>query len=127
MTVVFKQLRVYLRSSLIALVVVAIVVVLFKNRANSVSFWFFGLTDPNKSVNVLWLILWTAVATLGSWWTFSLGWGLLKDMREIKRLRKISSATQEMDKRETELEQRERRVDLKLHQAISDEEQPDNE
>ncbi len=122
MSVVFKQLRVYLRGSLIALVSVAIGIALFENRANSVSFWFFGLTDPNKSVNVLWLILWTAVATLGSWWTFSLGWGVWTDMREIKRLQKISHAAQELDQREVELEQRERRVDLKLHQAISDEE-----
>ena len=123
----FKQVKVYLQSGLVLLVIVTVGIVLWYNRGYRTPVWFFGLTDPNKSVNVLWLILWTAVATLGSWWTFSLGWGVLKDMREIKRLRKVSNAAKELDKREVELEKRERRVDLKLHRAVSDEEQPKDE
>ena len=122
MSVAFKQLRVYVRSVFILTVTVAVGLVLFKNRNHEVSFWFLWLTDDAKPINVVWLILCTGVGTLVTWWAFSLGWGLWRDAREVKRLRAVDEAASKLDKRTTELDERERRIDEKLRRAITDDE-----
>ncbi len=119
MSVAFKQLGVYVRGVFILVVAVAISLVLFKNRGNEVSFWFFGLTGDTE-INVVWLILCTAAGTLVTWWALSLGRGLWRDMRDVKQVQAIDKAANKLDKRTTELEARERRIDEKLRQAIEE-------
>ena len=122
MSLAFKQFTVYLRTVLIVLVAGAIGLVLWNNRANEVSFWFFGVTGTDQPVNVIWLIVCTAVGTLVSWWVFSFGWGLWRDMREVKRTRAAELAEEELARREAALDDRDRRIDQKLRQAIDDDE-----
>jgi hypothetical protein len=124
MTLALKRLKVYVRSTLIVVVAVAIAIVLFKNRDNAVSFWFFGLTDESRPLNVIWLMLCTAVGTLVSWWVFSFAWGLLRDMREVKRQQVVEQATKDLAKRQAEMDERDRRIDEKLKRAITQEEEP---
>jgi hypothetical protein len=114
-----KQLKVYARGALVLIVVVAVGLVLFKNRSNAVSIWFFGLTDEAMPVNVIWLILFTAASTLVAWWTFRLGWGLWRDIRKMKRLRALDGAAKRLDERAAELGQCERGADGKLRRADS--------
>jgi type VI protein secretion system component VasK len=119
MSLAFKRLKVYVRSVLIAVVAILIVTVLFKNRGHEVSFWFFGLTDETERVNVVWLMVWTAIVALISWWVLTLGWSLWRDMRELKRLDASRRLQQAQDKRDEELKRRERRIDEKIQHAIS--------
>ncbi len=116
--VAFQQLKVYVRAGLLLVVAVVVALVFLNNRGHSVSIWFFGLTDDQKPVNVVWLMLCTAVATLVVWWTGSLAWGLLRDMREVKRRRNIDAANKVIEGRAADLDKRERRIDSKLRQAI---------
>ncbi len=116
MSVAFKQLGVYVRGAIVLVVAAAIGLVLFKNRGNEVSFWFFGLTGDTE-INVVWLTLCTAAGTLVTWWALSLGRGLWRDMREVKHVRAIDKAASKLDIRTSELEERERRIDEKLRRA----------
>ncbi len=126
MSLASKRLTVYVRVVLIVLAVVAIGSVLWKNRANEVAFWFFWLTDATKPINVVWLMLCTAAGTLICWWAFLFGWGLWRDMREVKRKRAVEQAGEDLSKREAELNERDRRIDEKLKRAITEGEGPGN-
>ena len=119
MSLAIKRLKVYVRSVLVAVVAILIVAVLFKNRGNEVSFWFFGLTDEAEKLNVVWLLVWTAVVALIARWVLSLGWTLWRDMRELKQLQAARKVDETQKKREEQLNQRERRVDEKVQHAIT--------
>ena len=127
MKLAFKWLKLYGRGGLIVAVLGVVGLVLLKNRGHTVAFWFFGLTDDQRPVNVVWLILCTSAATLVSWWVLSLGWGLVRDMREVHRLRAISNANKELTQRATDLQERERRVDERLKRALTEEPVADEE
>ena len=124
MSLAIKRFKVYVRVTLIVVVAVAIGLVLFKNRDNEVSFWFFGLTEDNAQINIVWLMLCTAVGSLLSWWVLSFGWGLWRDLREVKRRQAMDRVTKELAKREAELDERDRRIDEKLKRAITHENEP---
>lgn len=123
MSVVFKQFRVYVRGAIVLVVAAAIGLVLVMNRgeAHRASVWFFGLTDDAKPINVIWLMLWTAAGTMVTWWAFSLSRGLWRDVREVKRARITKDGADAMTRRSAELDKRERRIDEKLKEAITDE------
>jgi hypothetical protein len=122
MSLAFKRFKVYVRCTLIVAAAVAIGLVLVKNRDNRVAFWFFGLTEETGGINVVWLMLCTAIGTLVSWWVFSFGWGLWREVREVRRLEASKHTANELKKRETELNERERRIDESLKRAITHEE-----
>ena len=117
MSVAFKQVKVYARLGLVLTVIAAVGSVLMSNRNHRVSVWFFGLTDSTRPINVVWLMLWTAGGTLVTWWVLSLGWGIRRDMRDIKRWRGINAATKNLDQRAVELEKKEQRIDEKLQRG----------
>jgi len=114
---VFRRLSVYLRTGLVAAVATAVLLVLFKNRGNEVSFWFFGLTDPGRPFNVFWLVLSTAGTTILIWRVSALGVGLWKDWRSLKADLAIREAAEAQRQRELALVEREKQVDEKLRAA----------
>lgn len=118
MSVAWKRWTVYVRGALVAAAVLAIALVLFQNRANKVAFWFFGLTDDARPVNVVWLMLGTASGTLFVWRVLRFGRGLWRDARELKRLDAVKRKKAELDRRRTDLDERERRFDDKAKQAV---------
>jgi len=117
MTLAIQRVEVYVRLIAVALVVGAVGLVLFKNRSNYVEVWFFGLTDETKKVNVVWLLLSTALGTLTAWRVVWFARGLWRDMREVARLKAIEEADQKHKHRAVELEERERRIEEKLKRA----------
>jgi uncharacterized membrane-anchored protein len=121
MGVAFRQLRVYVRLVIVLVVALGVGLVLVQNRGNAAPVWFFGLTDAQTPVNVVWLMLCTAAGTLISWWVLSLAWGLWRDMREVKRQHAENQAKEELGRRMAALDERERRLDEKLKRAIVDE------
>ncbi len=114
-----KRLGVYVRTTLILVVLVAIGAVLFNNRGNKVSVWFFWLTAETAEINVVWIILSTAACTLVSWWVLGMGRRLLRDIREVARVRESKRIEQAQREREAELTQREKRIDDKLRRGIT--------
>ena len=76
MTLAFRRIKVYLRIGLILIVAFVLGLVVWKNRSHEVEFWFFGIPDGGRPINVLWLMLCTAAGTLISWWLLSFGRGL---------------------------------------------------
>lgn len=103
--------KVYLRTALVAGVAVGIGLILLMNRGNSAPVWFFWITDSTRPMNVTWLMLCTAVATLLSWWCFSFARGLLRDARELRQQSKAEHEALERFRMEKELTDRERRLD----------------
>ncbi len=112
-----NRLRVYLRGAVVMLVVGAIGLVLFKNRHYSVNLWFFGLTDAEKPVNVVWVMVWTAGFTRAAWWVFSFSRGLIRDYRKMKSDRQAAEVERKRLLRAAELDERERRLNDKLKRA----------
>ena len=121
LTLAIHRVKVYLRTLAVALVVGAVGLVLFKNRSNYVEVWFFGLTDEAKKVNVVWLMLSTALGTLTAWRVVWFARGLWRDLREVARLKAIEATDRQHKQRAAELEERERRIEEKLKRAaVSD-------
>jgi hypothetical protein len=118
MSIALKQFRLYFRVTVILAVALAVGLLLFNNRDHKVVFWFFGLTDSKTPTNVVVLIAYTALLTLASWWTLSLARGLWRDLRAVERARDASQAGKILEQRAAELDERERRVDDKVHDAI---------
>jgi hypothetical protein len=118
MILALRQAKVYLRAAALAAVLVAVAAVLFQNRNNAVGVWFFGLTDETKPVNVVWLLLSTASCTLVVARVLSFGWGVVRELREVTRLETEKKSAAERKRRATELDERERKLDEKLKQAL---------
>lgn len=117
MSLAYKRFKVYLRIGLVALIVLLAAIVLFKNRDHTVKLWFFGLIDPEKPTNVVWVMLWTVFITRTAWWVFSFSRGMIRDMREIRNQRVIDEAARAQKKRTTRLQEQERRIEEKLKRA----------
>lgn len=115
---VFQNLYVYLRSALVAVVALAVVIVLFKNRNNQVVFWFFGLTDPTRPVNVVWLVLSISGTTMLVWRVAAVGVRLWKDWSELKADLAIREAAKAQGLRESKLAEREQALERKLQRVI---------
>lgn len=111
MSLAFKQVKVYLRTGLVLLVIVTVGIVLWNNRGYRTPVWFFGLTDEKQPINVVWLIVWTATATRTAQWVLSFCWGLWRDMREVKSARATEQERKAHERRAAELDERERRLE----------------
>jgi hypothetical protein len=119
MTLAFKQVKVYTKLGLLLIVAVAIGAVLIKNRSHSVQVWFFGLVDPAKEVNVVWLMVWTAIGAVVSWWVLRATLGLVKDMRELRREEELRERAKTQEELAARLRDQERRIDDKITKAIT--------
>ena len=120
MSLAFKKLKVYTRVALFVVVAVAIAAVLFKNRGHSVQVWFFGLVDADQEVNVVWLMLWTAVGAVVSWWVLKTTLSLVKDARALRREAEFRRREQAQRELAAKIAEQERRIDQKIHQAIAE-------
>lgn len=109
MSLAFKRFKLYLRVAAISIVAVAVLAVLFMNRSNEVRVWFFGLTSE-APVNVVWLMLSTALGTLTARRVFAFSRGLWRDLKEWKREVAAAALEQEQRFRAADLELRERKL-----------------
>ncbi len=91
MSLASGRFRVYGRLLLAAALVLAVGLVLFRNRGNTVSFWFFGLIDETRKINVLWIIMSTVAASRIFFWMIAMGRGLRRDLRGVDRTGKSES------------------------------------
>lgn len=120
MPLVFKQFKVYVRLALLVALALVIVLVVFYNRTNKVNVWFF---KSYESINVLWLLVCTAIASIVSWWIVSASFGLWRDLRDLGRAAELKKTQAEQEKLVANLAETEKRIDKKLKDAISQKEE----
>jgi type VI protein secretion system component VasK len=120
MRLAMKAFTVYLRVLIVLLMAGAVALVLFQNRSYSVNVWLFGLTDANTPVNVVWVMLATALSTLVAWWMVSLGRGLVRDLREVRREREAELSRKSTEDRVAELDTRQRKIEQQLKHTVGD-------
>ncbi len=121
MSLAFRRLKVYVRLVLVLALLGAISLVLIRNRGHDVHVWFFGLTDVNEPVNVVWVMLSTAGIALISWWVLRFAWGLWRDLRSLAREDVQRAAKKDLEAREKQVADRERKMDAIVKQAVEDE------
>ena len=127
MSLAFRRIKVYFKLTLIVLVACAVGLVLWKNRDREVGVWFLWLTDPNKTVNVVWLMLCSGGGTLLSYWILRTVFGVWAEMRSVAHESALRALTQEhaeqskQAERSKKLEARDKGLDEVTKKAISEE------
>lgn len=119
MTLALKQLKVYLKLAAVLTILIVVLLLVIMNRKNTADIWFFR---SYEQVNVLWLILVTAVTSVIIWWVFRKVFGVMRELKEVRQSRKAQAQMQEQRKLADELSEREKRLDEKLRQSIGDQE-----
>ncbi len=115
MSVAIKKAKLYVKLVLIAVVVVMAVLVLFGNRNNNADVWFFkGYED----VNVLKLLLVTAIISIISFWILTAGFKLFREWREVSKQVAHQEKIKQLDTKADELEEQEQRIDDKINRAL---------
>ncbi|MCP4247547.1 MAG: hypothetical protein GY778_10905 [bacterium] len=118
MALALKQFKVYTKVVLVLAVAVAVAAVLLQNRTHRVPVWFFGLTDPTEEINVVWLILCSAVGAIVAWTVLRATLGVVKDMREVARAKEAQALDRSQQELAAKLKEQERRIDEKISKAI---------
>jgi len=114
MSLAFKRLKVYLRVAVVVALASVLALVLYKNRDHRVAFWFFGITDEERKISVVLLLWTTAGATLIVAQIVRFMRGLVKDLRDVRRMKAEHAAAAVQASRAAELDERERLLTEKL-------------
>ena len=117
MSVANRKTRLYVKLVLIALVVVMVVAVLFKNRNHHTAVWFF---KEYQDVNVLKLLLVTAVLSIFSFWILSMVFKLSREWRELAKQTAHEEQVRQLDDKAQALAKQERHIDAKIDKALSE-------
>ena len=118
MALAFRQIKVYSKLTVAAVVVGLVVVVVFKNRANKADVWLFKFYDD---VPTLWLMLVTSLAAVVTWWLLWSLRRLIVDWRQLRKEQGAEAKLAEQQRLARELADREQRLDDKLKDSISKE------
>ncbi len=118
MKLVLRRVKVYAKLILILAAIVLTLVVVLKNQENTADIWFF---KPYTDINVLWLILIIAVSSVVGWWGIRKIFGVLRELREVRRAAEADRRLQEQQRLARELAERERRIDAKVVRSIRQE------
>jgi len=118
MSLALQRIKVYLKLTAIAAVVAVILLIVLMNLDKRTNVWFFG---SYEQVNVLWLILITAVSSIASWWVVLKVFGTLRELRDLRQARADRQKIDEQQRLARELTEREKRIDEKLRRSITEE------
>ena len=113
-----KRIKVYLKlGAIIAIVLVALLIV-FMNRNHKADIWFFGYY---QQINVLWLILVTAIVSVIGWLVVSKIIGVVREVRQLRQAAAMEQQLDEQRRMAEQLTEREKRIDEKVRQSIREE------
>ena len=115
MNIAFKKAKLYVKLVLIVVVVVMIVSVVCNNRDKDASVWFF---KEYPQVNVLKLLLVTAIISIISFWILTTGFKLARQWREVSKQVAHQEKMKQLDSKTDELEKQEQRIDNKINRAL---------
>ena len=115
MNVAIKKTKLYVKLVLIALVLIMAVVVLVMNYSRQADVWFF---KAYEEVNVLKLLLVTAVISIISFWILTTGFKLTREWREVSKQVAHQEKLKELDSKADDLVKQEQRIDDKINRAL---------
>jgi len=118
MGLALRRIKVYCKLALMEAVAVLIFLVVVCNRQNEADVWF--LTKFEK-VNVLYLILVTAVSSVVLFWAITRIRGVIREVRLVREERRNAEQAAQQKKLSEELADREKRIDEKLRRSIESE------
>lgn len=118
MGLALRRIKVYSKLGAIIAVAVVLLILIVKNKGNTADVWLFHRFED---VNVLYLILITAVVAVLLWWIVRRVFKIIRDVQEFRRESKERKVEAEHQRRQQELSDQERRIDEKLRRSISDE------
>jgi len=120
MGLALRRIKVYCKLALMVAVAVLIFLVVVCNRQNEADVWF--LTKFEK-VNVLYLILVTAVSSVVLFWAITRIRGVIREVRLVREERRNAEQAAQQKKLSEELADREKRIDEKLRRSIESEQE----
>ena len=117
MNVAIKKAKLYVKLVLIAVVVVMAVVVSVMNYNRKANVWFF---KGHEEVNVLKLLLVTAVISIISFWILTTGFKLARQWREVSKEVAHQEKIKQLDSKADALEKQEQRINDKINRALGE-------
>ncbi|HOW19096.1 MAG TPA: hypothetical protein PLC79_08665 [Phycisphaerae bacterium] len=118
MGLALRRIKVYCKLGLMAAVAVVILLVVVCNRQNEADVWFF---TKFEKVNVLYLILVTAVSSVVLFWAIMRIRGVIREVHLVREERRNAEQAARQKKLAEELADREKRIDEKLRRSIESE------
>lgn len=118
MGLALRRIKVYCKLGLMAAVAVVILLVVVCNRQNEADVWFF---TKFEKVNVLYLILVTAVSSVVLFWAITRIRGVIREVHLVREERRNAEQAARQKKLAEELADREKRIDEKLRRSIESE------
>jgi len=88
MSLAFDKVKVYFKLAVMIAAALLVVIVIWYNRRHEVDVWFFGTIED---VNVLWLMLCTAVGTVVFWRLVRLTRHVIKDVHKVRAKKERSA------------------------------------
>jgi hypothetical protein len=118
MNLALRRIKVYCKLALVGAILIAILLVVLLNRNNNADVWFF---KDYKGINVLYLILVTAIVSIALFWVTTRIRGIVREAREVQKARQAAEQSAQHQKLAEELADREKRIDEKLRRSIAEE------
>ena len=105
--VAFRQFKLYCKLVVFGAVVVIIAATLFYNRDNDAEVWFF---KSYEKVNVIKLMLGTALGAILGFWMLTHSFKLYKEWKQVAQTKAGQQREQDLVRREQELSAKERQL-----------------
>jgi len=118
MALVLKQAKVYFKLGATAVAALIVLLIIIMNHANRAKIWFFGTYED---INVLWLILVTAIISVLLWWGACKIFSVVREYKEMRRLSKEERQLQEQRRLNESIIEREKKIDEKIRRSITEE------
>lgn len=118
MALAMRQIKVYLKLGAMITVVAVVLLLVLMNRNHTVDVWFFA---KYQEVNILWLILITAVSAVICWWGARQIFRVLRELKAVRQATAFDRQMQEQRRVSQELAEREKRIDEKVRHSITEE------
>jgi hypothetical protein len=118
MTLALKRFKVYVKLFAIVAVVASSLLIVLMNQDNKAKIWFF---KDYEQVNVLWLILITAILSIASWWIVAKIFATIRELRHLQHAQANQQQMAEQRRLAQEMAEREKRIDEKLRRSIQEE------
>ncbi len=118
MRLALHRIKVYCKLALMAAVAIVVLLVVVCNRQNEAKVWFFTTFEK---VNVLYLILITAVGSVALFWVIMRIRGVLREVRQLRKERRAAEQLAQQQRLAEQLASQEKRIDEKIRRSITEE------
>jgi hypothetical protein len=121
MSLALRQIKVYCKLALIGAVIITVGLTVLFNRNNEATVWFFR---THEKVNVLYLILGSAVVSIVAFWIATRIRGVIREFRRVRDEKREAVRRADQERMAKEITDREKRLDEKLRRSLSEDSEP---